>query len=103
MGDRGPTRYILPTLRKSPPDKIVSKQDSQFFNIFSVVIGLLSVLALVLLTIARNVGTSSQLAHLQTDSSYVAGVEQRIKPLARVAVAGEDHSALAIEAPTGSA
>ena len=103
MGGCGPTRYILPTLRKCPPDKIVSKQDSQFFNIFSVVIGLLSVLALVLLMIARNVGTSSQLAHLQTDSSYVAGVEQRIKPLARVAVAGEDNSALVIEAPTGSA
>lgn len=81
----------------------MSKQDSQFFNVFSVVIGLLVALALVLMGFARSVGASTQVPQIRTEPDYVAGVEARIRPPARVAVAGQDNSALVIESPIGSA
>ena len=81
----------------------MSKQDSQFFNVFSVVLGILVAVALVLVALARSVGNATQVEHVRTDPSYVAGVAERVRPLARVAVAGQDNSALAIAAPTGTA
>jgi cytochrome c5 len=81
----------------------VSKQDSQFFNVFSVVLGILVAVALVLMALARSVGNATQVEHVRTDPSYVAGVAERVRPLARVAIAGQDNSALTIESPTGSA
>ncbi len=81
----------------------MSKQDSQFFNVFSVVLGLLVAVALVLMGLSRSVGNATQVAQVRGDPSYVAGVAERVRPLARVAIAGEDNSALTIESPTGSA
>ena len=81
----------------------MSKQDSQFFNVFSVVLGLLVATALVLMALARSVGASTQVPQVRNDPSYVTGVEARIRPFARVAVAGQDNSALVIESPVGSA
>ncbi len=81
----------------------MSKQDSQFFNVFSVVLGILVAVALVLMGVARAVGSATQVEHVRTDPQYVAGVAERVRPLARVAIAGQDNSALTIESPTGSA
>ncbi|MCU0757998.1 MAG: c-type cytochrome [Steroidobacteraceae bacterium] len=81
----------------------MSKQDSQFFNVFSVVIGLLVAAALILMAFARAVGANTQVQHVRSDPEYVAGVAERVKPFARVAVAGQDNSALVIDPPTGSA
>jgi cytochrome c5 len=81
----------------------VSKQDSQFFNVFSAVLGILVAVALILMAFARSVGAATQVEHVHADPSYVAGVAERVRPLARIAVAGADNSALVIAPPTGSA
>jgi cytochrome c5 len=78
----------------------VSKQDSQFFTLFSAVIGLLVAITLVLMALARSVGANTQLQQVVTDQRYVQAVEERIRPLVHVAVAGQDNSALAIKDTT---
>ena len=80
----------------------MSKQDSKFFNIFSLVLGILVVITLVLFALARSVGKNTQSAHLLSDPKYVANVENNIAS-AKVAVAGQDNSALAIQPLAGVA
>jgi cytochrome c5 len=80
----------------------VSKQDSKFFNVFSLVLGILLVITLVLFALARSVGKNTQSAHLLSDPKYVANVESNIAS-AKVAVAGQDNSALAIQPLAGVA
>jgi cytochrome c5 len=84
----------------------VSKQDSQFFNTFSIVIGVLLAIALLIFAIARGIGTPFEEARMLADDKTAAAVTERIAPLGRVAVAGQDNSALAIVAanpPAGGA
>jgi len=80
----------------------VSKQDSHFFNVFSVVIGLLITFTVCVFVLARTVGARNQLPALQSDPLNVAAVDQRVTPPVRVAVAGQDNSAMKIE-PVGPA
>lgn len=77
-------------------------QDTQFLNVFSLVIGLLSVTAILLLTLARSVGTRTEVADAYQDPIYIQSVVARIKPFAREAIAGKDNSALKIETPAAS-
>ena len=83
----------------------MSKQDTHFFNVFSVVIGLLVTVSICLFAYARSVGLSEQTAHVLKDPMYVAEVQSRTALPVKVAVAGQDNSALAIVAPaaTGAA
>jgi cytochrome c5 len=83
----------------------VSKQDTHFFNTFSLVIGLLVVIALALFALARSVAGETQEKQMLVEAHYLKGVSERVAPFARVAVAGQDNSALKIEAatPAGSA
>jgi cytochrome c5 len=76
----------------------MSKQDSHFFNNFSLVLGILFAVTLGLFAFARHVGEEHQLAQVTTDPRYVAGVEARLKPVGAVAVDGQDNSALEIPA-----
>jgi cytochrome c5 len=78
----------------------MSKQDSHFFNNFSVVIGILVAVTIGLFVFARGIGAEHQLTQVTTDPRYVESVEDRLQPVARVAVAGQDNSALKIE-PSG--
>ena len=83
----------------------MSKQDTHFFNTFSLVIGLLVVVALGIFALARSVAGETQEKQMLVESHYLKGVSERVQPFARVAVAGQDNSALKIEAttPAGSA
>ena len=83
----------------------MSKQDSHFFNNFSLVLGILFAVTLGLFAFARHVGADHQGKDVTNDPRYVASVEDRLKPVAAVAVAGQDNSALAIKssAPAGPA
>ena len=83
----------------------MSKQDTHFFNVFSLVIGLLVAVALALFALARSVASETQEKQMLVESHYLKGVSERVQPFARVAVAGQDNSALKIEAttPAGSA
>jgi cytochrome c5 len=79
---------------------IVSAQDSKFFNIFSLVLGILIVITLILFALARLVGENTQQAHVKIEPKYVQAVEDHLTT-ARVAIAGQDNSALVIRARGG--
>jgi cytochrome c5 len=74
----------------------VSKQDTHFFNIFSVVLGLLVVFALIIFAFARHVGYRHQFTAMQSDAMVVGAIEARTAVPSRVAVAGQDNSAMEI-------
>jgi cytochrome c5 len=75
----------------------MSKQDSHFFNNFSLVLGILFAVTISLFAFARHVGANNQGKQVTTDPRYVAGVSERLRPVANVAVAGQDNSSLKIE------
>jgi cytochrome c5 len=81
----------------------VRKQDTHFINVFSVVIGLLVVVAIGLFALARVVASVTQDKEVLEDASYVRNVEQRVAPFAKEAVSGQDNSALAIKPDASSA
>ncbi len=74
----------------------MSKQDSHFFNNFSLVLGILVAVTIGLFAFARHVGASHQGKQVTTDPHYLEGVKERLQPVARVAVGGQDNSALTI-------
>jgi cytochrome c5 len=88
-------------------DGIVSKQDTHFINVFSVVIGLLVTIAVCIFAFARVVASHTQDKQLLGEAEYSKRVAARIQSPSQVAVAGQDNSALAIKnagaAQSGSA
>jgi cytochrome c5 len=81
----------------------VSKQDTHFFNTFSLVIGLLIVIAILIFAFARVVASRTQDKQVMEEKQYLQNVESRLAPAGREAVAGQDNSALAIKADAGNA
>jgi cytochrome c5 len=75
----------------------VSKQDTHFFNVFSMVIGLLVAVTIVLFALARIVASRTQDLQVLSEADYSKNVEARIRPSAQEAIAGKDNSALAIK------
>ncbi len=69
--------------------------DTQFFNSFGMVLGILVFFAIVLFAAARTVGEDTQRAHVLLDPLHLKDVDQNIEPFAHEAVAGQDNSALA--------
>jgi cytochrome c5 len=82
---------------------VVSKQDTHFFNMFSLVLGILIGLAILFFVVARLVGSATQAQQVQSDEMRVAAVDERTRPLARVAVAGQNNAALNISEPSANA
>jgi cytochrome c5 len=80
----------------------VEKQDSQFITVFSLVIGILVAVAVVLFALARSVAAHTEDIEVYTDPLYAAAVTQRTAPFAREAIAGQNNAALAIQAPAGA-
>ncbi|HLK71631.1 MAG TPA: c-type cytochrome [Steroidobacteraceae bacterium] len=78
------------------------KQDSQFITVFSLVIGILVAVAVVLFGLARVVAAHTEDVVVYQDPLYVATVQERTAPFAREAIAGQDNSALKIAAPAGA-
>ena len=78
--------------------------DTQFFNSFSMVLGLLVAFAIVLFAVARTMGADSQGAEVLVDPLHLAEVQKNIAPFSQEAIAGKDNSALAaLSAPAGAA
>jgi cytochrome c5 len=78
--------------------------DTQFFNSFSLVLGILIFFAIVLFALARNIGEDTQSEHVLLDPLHLKDVHSNIEPFAHVAIAGQDNSALAaLSAPKGDA
>ncbi|HEX4619762.1 MAG TPA: c-type cytochrome [Steroidobacteraceae bacterium] len=82
----------------------MSKQDTHFFNVFSLVIGLLAAITIALFALARIVASHTQDKQVLSEPDYSKSVAARIGGPTQEAVAGRDNSALAIktETPAGS-
>jgi cytochrome c5 len=80
----------------------VSKQDTHFINMFSLVIGILVALAIVFFVVARGIGASTEGKEMLSEPDYYKTVEARVAPVEQEAVAGQNNAALAIKAPAGA-
>lgn len=80
----------------------MSKQDSQFINVFGLLIGILVAIAVLILAFANDLAAKTQVVDAYTDPRYVASVQTRVAPFGQEAVAGQDNSALKIQAPAGA-
>lgn len=69
--------------------------DKKFFNTFMLVLGILIAIALGIYVFARSVAVDTQEAHVQADPAMQAAVNDRLQPVAKLAVSGQDNSALA--------
>src|SRR2546429_9266362 len=76
----------------------MSKQDTHFFNVFSLVIGLLVAVAVRLFARARIVASRTQDLQVLTQADYSRNVDARIHPLAQEPIAGRHNSPLACQA-----
>jgi cytochrome c5 len=74
----------------------VSKQDTHFIDVFSLVIGLLVFVAVLLFAFARVVAHETQGQEIYGDPDYLTSVTDRIRPFSREAIAGHNNAALAI-------
>jgi cytochrome c5 len=77
--------------------------DTQFFNSFSMVLGILILFAIILFGFARSIGADTQGQAVLLEPLHLKDVQQNIEPFAHVAIAGKDNSALTIvTAPTAA-
>ena len=72
-----------------------AKHDRKFFDTFMLVLGVLIGVTALLYVLARVVSANTQERHVLQDPAMKAAVAERIAPVAKVAVAGQDNSALA--------
>jgi cytochrome c5 len=75
----------------------VSKQDTHFINVFSMVIALLAAFAIGIFIFSRIVASHTQDRQVLSETEYSKMVAGRIAPPSAVAVAGQDNTALAIK------
>jgi hypothetical protein len=80
----------------------VSKHDTHFIDIFSLVIGILVAIAIMLFALARNVASHTQGQQVRAEAQYLKSVDG-IQPFSHEAVAGQDNARLAIKAETTAA
>jgi cytochrome c5 len=78
------------------------KQDVKFMNQFSLVIGILVAIAVLIFALARSVAGRTQDVDVYKDPAYLSSVQERVAPFAREAIAGQNNAALKIEAPAGA-
>jgi cytochrome c5 len=74
---------------------VSASHDRKFFDTFMLVLGILLAVTIGLIILARIIAGQTSGAHRMTDPVYEREVLGRIAPVGRVAVAGQDNSALA--------
>jgi len=79
----------------------MSKQDTHFFNVFSMVIGLLVAIAIGIFALARIVASRTQDLQVLSDPGYSKSVAARLALPSQEAIAGHDNTALAIKPAAG--
>jgi cytochrome c5 len=77
---------------------VSASHDRKFFDTFMLVLGILLGVTIGLIILARIIAGQTSGAHKASDPVYQQEVLSRIGPVARVAVAGQDNSALAAPA-----
>jgi cytochrome c5 len=73
---------------------VSASHDRKFFDTFMLVLGILVGVAIALIIVARIIAANTSLAHKAEDPVFAQQVVERIRPVARVAVAGKDNAAL---------
>ena len=71
-----------------------ASQDRKFFDTFMLVIGVLVAIALGLYGIARVVAGETQEQNVLQGKEMMAAIDERLAPVAKVALSGKDNSAL---------
>lgn len=82
---------------------MTAEHDRKFFDTFMLVLGILIFIAAALYVLARVVSARTQEQHVLTDPAMKAAVAERIAPVGKVAIAGQDNSALAPAQPAQAA
>ena len=72
-----------------------ASHDRKFFDTFMLVLGILLGITIGLIILARIIAGNTSVAHKQEDPVFRQEIAARISPVAKVAVAGQDNSALA--------
>ena len=72
-----------------------ASHDRTFFDTFLLVLGILVGVTIGLIIIARIIAANTSVANRAEDPMFQQQVEERIQPVARVAIAGQDNSSLA--------
>ena len=72
-------------------------RDQKFFDMYSLVIGVLAAASLAILVLAMKLSDLTQGVYTRDVSEYQAAVEERIRPFGEVYLPGEEHQA---EGPT---
>ena len=82
---------------------MTAEHDRKFFDTFMLVIGCLIGIAALLYVLAKVVASNTQERHVLADPAMKTAVAERIEPVAKVAVSGQDNSALAPAQPAAAA
>ena len=72
-----------------------ASHDRTFFDTFLLVLGILVGVTIGLIILARIIAANTSVANRAEDPVFLRQVEERIQPVARVAIAGQDNTALA--------
>ena len=70
-------------------------RDQKFFDMYSLVIGVLAAVALAILVLAMKMSDLTQGVYTRDTSEYQAAVAERIRPVGEVYLPGEQHAAAA--------
>ena len=82
---------------------MTAEHDRKFFDTFMLVLGILILIAVGLYVLSRVIAARTQEQHVLADPAMRAAVEERIAPVGKVAIAGQDNSALAASQPAQAA
>ena len=74
-----------------------TSHDKHFFDTFMLVLGLLVAIAFALYFGARAISARTQESQVMEDPLTQKAIEERLQPVGRVAIAGEDNSALEVK------
>ena len=70
-------------------------RDQKFFDMYSLVIGVLAAFALAILVLAMKMSDLTQGVYVRDAAEYQAAVQERIRPFGEVYLPGEEHEAAA--------
>ena len=70
-------------------------RDQRFFDIYSLVIGVLAAFALAILVLAMKMSDLTQGVYTRDTAEFQAAVAERIRPVGQVYLPGEEHAAAA--------
>jgi len=68
-------------------------RDQKFFDMYSLVIGVLAAIALAILVLAMKVSDLKQGTYTRDSHEYQAAIHERIRPVGEVYLPGEEHQA----------